>query len=282
MTGTVASGTFVIHDAPSLITLCVAEASDAASAPGVLGPPFSLQPVLRAFGVDEVRLRPLGHDARLVVERGRYVVEVNSLLHPWYRRLCIAHELGHLIADRVSGQDKTGGVLGGEVNVENLCDRLARELVMPAVAVAQRFNPGLTGASAVARAAKLFEVPVDLMATRLFVDLGFLPSSVPVILHCDAARSPFNGSGQSTFVRPQTASPEFGPLFDRIVQEPGLTALFGETDVWGEGHELAFRDNGRDFQVSAILFHFLRLAPPFPPERGALVLIHPAIQPNTN
>jgi hypothetical protein len=228
-------------------------------------------------------LRPLGHDARLVIERGRPVVEVNNLLHPWYRSFCIAHELGHLIVGRVSSRTiMRGGSLGPEVDIENLCNRLARELVIPAGPLAPRFPSDRTCLSAVAEAAELFEVPVDIMAARVFGDLGVCSSSSILMLRRDNAGPPFKGRIHSTLIRPPTAPIERASVPDRIVRGPALSAVVTETEACGQVEGIALRDDGCEYWVSAIAFDFLRLAAPLVAEPGALLLIHPVIQPRIN
>src|SRR5882724_3369028 len=87
-------------------------------------PPFSLDPLTEYLGVSEVRERLLDRDARLIDESGRLVIEVNSLFPAVRRRLSVAHEIGHLIVNRCSTDDRVSWGCHSSA-IESLCTRLA-------------------------------------------------------------------------------------------------------------------------------------------------------------
>jgi hypothetical protein len=226
-------------------------------------------------------LRPLAHDARLLIEGGRPVVEVNSLLHPWYRRYCIAHELGHLVVGKSSEQVGEGGLVA-DSEIESLCDRIARELIIPGRALRRFFRADGVSPAAVVEAAALFEVPVDIMAIRAFGDLNLYPSTFAVLVRRDVAESSFKGRVHLSSVRPRTDHLEPRPPFERIICESPVWEVLNRREACGEPKELTTRDDRQEYRISVVEFNLLRLAVPLPAEPGALVLICPVALPRIN
>src|SRR2546425_10805515 len=109
---------------------CIRAAQRLSERSGQSDPPISLQPLLEHFKVMQVRERPLDRDACLRLDSGDLIIEVNSLYTAARRRFGIAHEIGHLIIDQCS---RTGRSHWGHDNtiIENLCDRLAGQLLAP-------------------------------------------------------------------------------------------------------------------------------------------------------
>jgi len=136
-------------------------------------PPFSLEPLLDHFEVTQVRERPLDIDACLRFDSGKFFIEVNSLYSLACRRAAIAHEIGHLI---VSQCTRDGNPDWGhhDETIENLCDRIARELLAPAWAIRRylRCSKRLWGTRdslekpIIRKAAALFGLPVETISLR--------------------------------------------------------------------------------------------------------------------
>jgi len=151
-------------------------------------PPFSLKPLVEHFGVSEVRERPLDYDARLTLESGRLLIEVNSIFPKARRRLSVAHEIGHLIIDRCSPEgDSHWG--HRDPAIESLRKRLAGQLLAPDWALRKHFNEiaGLANwqhpirCSTVLAAASKFGVSVDAIACRVFHEMRMAPDVVAIV-----------------------------------------------------------------------------------------------------
>jgi len=133
-------------------------------------PPFPLEPLLEHFEVREVRERALDRDACLYLDAGGLFVEVNSLYSLACRRAAIAHEIGHLIVDRCTPEKNSHwGCLNK--GVEDLCDRLAAELLAPAWAVRRYLaserlggRPHSSKRLTLRKAAAIFGVPAGILS----------------------------------------------------------------------------------------------------------------------
>jgi Zn-dependent peptidase ImmA (M78 family) len=151
-------------------------------------PPFSLRGILEHFEVDEVRERLLDRDARLLVDGGRIVIEVNLLFPKVRRRLSIAHEIAHMIVNECAGRARLS-ISHGDPEEEALCNRLAGELLAPAWALRGYLerSPELLAqedsirCSTVFRAAAAFGVSVDVICRRIFQDLRLAPPKIAII-----------------------------------------------------------------------------------------------------
>jgi Zn-dependent peptidase ImmA (M78 family) len=152
-------------------------------------PPFTLQGLLEHFCVAEVRERLLDRDARLIVEGGRIIIEVNSIFPKVRRRLSVAHEIGHMIVNECDGRSKLS-VSHGDPSEESLCNRLAGELLVPGWALRDYLGrePELIAqgdcsirCSTVLAAASVFGVSVDVICRRIFQDLALAPGKVAII-----------------------------------------------------------------------------------------------------
>jgi Zn-dependent peptidase ImmA (M78 family) len=151
-------------------------------------PPFSLNQLLKHFGVADVRSRLLDRDARLVRSDGRVLIEVNSLFPVVRRRLSIAHELAHIIVNEVAGRDRYS-VRQSDPREESLCNLLAGQLLSPDWAVRDYLEDAraLGGwqdavrCGTILRAASYFGVSVDVMARRMLQDLDLAPSKIAIV-----------------------------------------------------------------------------------------------------
>jgi hypothetical protein len=151
-------------------------------------PPFSLDRLLKYFGVAGVRSRLLDRDARLIRSDGQILIEINSLFPVVRRRLSIAHEIAHIIVNEVAGRDRYC-VRHSEPNEESLCNLLAGELLAPEWAIRGFLEDaeGLGGWQETVRcrtilsAASYFGVSVDVMARRMLQDLRLAPPKVAIV-----------------------------------------------------------------------------------------------------
>jgi len=87
-----------------------------------------LPELLQKFDIHQVRERLLDRDARLILEGGRAIIEVNSLFTLQRRRFSIAHEIGHIILNECAGRDRFS-VSYGDPTEESYCDQIAETLV---------------------------------------------------------------------------------------------------------------------------------------------------------
>src|SRR5205814_714977 len=125
----------------------------------------------------------LNRDAQLLVERGRFVIEINSMFSEVRRRLSLAHELGHVIVNEQAGQ-RFVCARDADSATERLCNDIGTELLVPDCVVDSHFQSGglfpemseVVTAPRVLRAASAFKVSIDVMAKRLFSDLRIAPS----------------------------------------------------------------------------------------------------------
>ena len=151
-------------------------------------PPFSLNRLLRHFGVAAVRLRLLDRDARLVLSGQRILIEVNSLSPVARRRLSMAHEIAHIIVNEVAGRDRYA-VSDSNPNEEAICNLLGAQLLSPDWAVRDYLEQdgGLVEWQDTVRcrtilsAADYFGVSVTVMTRRMLLDLDLAPTKVATI-----------------------------------------------------------------------------------------------------
>jgi Zn-dependent peptidase ImmA (M78 family) len=90
--------------------------------------PFALPELLEMFGVHRVRERLLDRDARLILQDGRAIIEVNTLFAVERHRFGVAHEIGHLILNECAGRDRFT-ISHGDPVEEAYCDRIAQVLL---------------------------------------------------------------------------------------------------------------------------------------------------------
>jgi Zn-dependent peptidase ImmA (M78 family) len=142
---------------------------------GVHVPPLDIERLTSALNVNEVRILPLAMRGRLMALRGRFIIEINESLDAFHRNLTIAHECAHLLidVDRVGSCVSSASRLaqGSFPEIEDLCDRGAEELVLPADwlrSKADPLDPSLNTAISLAREAR---VPVSFVCRRC-IDLG--------------------------------------------------------------------------------------------------------------
>ena len=92
--------------------------------------PYALPELLEKFDIYEVRERLLDRDARLILQDGCAIIEVNSLFPMTRRRFSVAHEIGHIILNECAGRDRFS-ISHGDPTEEAYCDRIAEILVSP-------------------------------------------------------------------------------------------------------------------------------------------------------
>lgn len=133
---------------------------------GQIKPPINLREVSAAFGVHQINLADISADAMLQASKQGYRVILKRGVIRQRTRFSWAHELGHLLLDRPkSGAAAFRGV--EQRKIEQLCDQIAAEILMPATMFAI-YAQGLGyGLSAIPRLATLFEASRQAVARRL-------------------------------------------------------------------------------------------------------------------
>jgi Zn-dependent peptidase ImmA (M78 family) len=136
-------------------------------------PPTDLAAAAVNMGVREIRYVPLYIDGRVVQEGGRYVIEVNSRGPQVRKRFTIAHELGHLILSRSGALGcSTIATRGRRVDKsdqreEELCDAVAKELLVPIEWARDFAGARDPSFSAIELMAKVCQVSREVAARRL-------------------------------------------------------------------------------------------------------------------
>src|ERR1700687_3287554 len=151
-------------------------------------PPFSLNRLLRHFGVAAVRLRLLDRDARLVRSDHRILIEVNSLSPLARRRLSMAHEIAHIIVNEVAGRDRYA-VSHSNPNEEALCNLLGAQLLSPDWAIRDYLEQhgslvewqDSVRCRTILSAADYFGVSATVMTRRMLLDLDLAPTKVGTV-----------------------------------------------------------------------------------------------------
>jgi Zn-dependent peptidase ImmA (M78 family) len=92
--------------------------------------PYASPELLEKFDIYQVRKRLLDRGARLILQDGRAVIEVNSLFHRERGRFSVAHEIGHIILNECAGRDPFS-ISHGDPKEESYCDQIAEILVAP-------------------------------------------------------------------------------------------------------------------------------------------------------
>jgi Zn-dependent peptidase ImmA (M78 family) len=151
-------------------------------------PPYSLSAIALHFEISAIRERLLNQEARLLVDGGIGIIEVNSLFPEVRRRMSVAHELAHIILNECAGRSRFTSSAGSPQE-ETLCNTLAGELLVPTVALIAHFeNTSYIGdwcdrftCREIIHAARVFQVSVDVMARRIFRDLRLVPTKIAVL-----------------------------------------------------------------------------------------------------
>jgi len=112
----------------TLLKRCLKAAQKLASLYRQSHTPFALPELLRKFDIHQVRERLLDRDARLILQDGRAIIEVNSLFPVERRRFSVAHEIGHIILNECAGRDRFS-ISHGDPTEEAYCDRIAEILL---------------------------------------------------------------------------------------------------------------------------------------------------------
>lgn len=104
---------------------------------GQVEPPFKLELVLKSLNA-EVRAVPLSNGARLLYRHNRSTILVKKDINQREQRLSIAHECAHIVfrkavEKRIDDVKLQRAVFrwGSSSRQEQLCDRLAEEMLMP-------------------------------------------------------------------------------------------------------------------------------------------------------
>lgn len=89
----------------------------------------SLDAITLRLGVTEIITEPLPFDGGVYEVGGERLIKLNSLAKSVRQRFTLAHEIGHLILERIF---QATVYCTSDIQLERMCDMLAAELVMPA------------------------------------------------------------------------------------------------------------------------------------------------------
>ncbi|MGQ0547025.1 MAG: ImmA/IrrE family metallo-endopeptidase, partial [Betaproteobacteria bacterium] len=67
---------------------------------GVDHPPTNLERLAKHLNVEAISYAPLSMRARLMMDCGKLIAEINEDLDPFARRWSLAHELAHVVLER--------------------------------------------------------------------------------------------------------------------------------------------------------------------------------------
>ena len=126
------------------------DAFDKGYTKGTLAPPYDPTPLALVLGASDVRPASLGFDGHVLVEDGKVVVEYDEAAKsPKRMRFTIAHEVGHLALWHVSHDRRRmparRSPAGSEI--EELCNKLAAEILAPRGDVRKLWRASLEGGS---------------------------------------------------------------------------------------------------------------------------------------
>jgi len=128
-----------------------------------------LEVISTILGVGEIAREPLPFDGGVYEIDGKRLIKLNSLVPPVRQAFTLAHEVGHLILERMLGATAN---CTSDQQLERACDMIAAELLMPtteAQSLAKRL--GDQSPEKLGKIANYFRVSLRTAAQRLF-DLG--------------------------------------------------------------------------------------------------------------
>lgn len=115
--------------------------SELAALTGPVSAPTNLKPIAVQLGVTALKRAPLTVTAMLIRSADSYVVLVNRDKTPGEQRFGLAHEIGHLLLNKVdhhiSTRHRAPSFRGTHDEIEAACDQLAAEMLMPRTEVIQ-------------------------------------------------------------------------------------------------------------------------------------------------
>jgi Zn-dependent peptidase ImmA (M78 family) len=146
--------------------------------------PVNLTALGSELGVSHIRYAPLPVRGRLVLEGGRIIIEINEHDPRWLQRYTHAHELAHVVIEEsrlryamASGFAQVEHTELEYQSLENICDRMAEELLLPEHWLLERVDfdaPSLAWASEIATEIRM---SVEFV-TRRVIDLGLWQASL--------------------------------------------------------------------------------------------------------
>jgi hypothetical protein len=248
-------------------------------------PPFSINPLLEYYAVRGVTERVFEYDARLSVDGGLLAIEVNSAFPRVRRRLSVAHEIAHLIL-RECGEESTDH---NNPLKESLCNHLAGLLLAPDWAIRSHFEnfSGLgewqerIRCSTLLAAASAFDVSVDVMARRIFLDLNLAPRTIAVVWRYRENTSAFDSDKalRVSSVWHSLGEKFFIPLNKTVAAESVISKAYDQDGVFLREEAVHLGGLKGRLTIEAMGFSWFPLRQAGPPSRAVLSILRlPASQ----
>ena len=133
--------------------------------------PTNLKPIAKQLGVMGLRRSDLGVAAMLVPHASGYFAVVNRNNSLGLQRFALAHEIGHLLLnaadDRLGVRHRASSLKGSHDEVEDACNLLAAEMLMPRAALINHAEAQGWNFGAVERISSDFFVDIEHAAERM-------------------------------------------------------------------------------------------------------------------
>ena len=199
--------------------------------------PTDVPALARAVGIRDVRCLPLAMRGRIIHEASGIIAELDETLSPRAQRFVLAHEIGHILLARDLANAGPRTIFGSTKSqtsyryVEQLCDYVAREILVPENAVRKELksrSPSLETAVAIAEEADcdlqvVAQCICDLPGQRDVIFMFCRPSAdgADVIAVVPASSKQYEVAASSD------------TLLRRAVQSE--SALSGKQELWIDG-----------------------------------------------
>jgi hypothetical protein len=189
-------------------------------------PGESLESIARNLGVSQIVEEDLPFEGGIYVRETTLVIKLNSLSLPVRRRFTLAHEIGHLM---LSAKLKAATRCSRNPNLEDACDAIAAELLMPAEEVVPFVKrQGESSPEKLRLIAEAFGVSLHVAALRVHEDFKLWRRSIG-LWH-------FQGSARELWFvgkrRWRTTRPPFRAFEDALMSS---TAIEARESFWEEG-----------------------------------------------
>jgi Zn-dependent peptidase ImmA (M78 family) len=136
----------------------------------------TLESIAHRLGVSEIVEERLPFEGGIFDDSGCLTIKINSLSPRARQRFTLAHEIGHLILAKVL-KGKTQ--CSGDKELEQACDAIAAELLMPANEAASFVTErGAPSPELLREFSRKFDVSLHTAALRVHMDLKLWPQSI--------------------------------------------------------------------------------------------------------